>query len=91
VIGVNQMTKVRIVFFASLKESLGQEDAFIELSQPTSIEEIKQILNGLLPNPDPLFADGIQASIDYEFARDSSKVDPETVKEIAFFPPVTGG
>ncbi|MFT2112307.1 MoaD/ThiS family protein [Marinomonas sp. 2405UD68-3] len=85
------MSQVKIVFFASLKESLGQSEAFIDLQGPTSIEEIKQKLNAILDKPDPLFEEGIQCSIDYEFARDSSKVDPNTVKEIAFFPPVTGG
>ncbi|WP_191603373.1 MoaD/ThiS family protein [Marinomonas algicola] len=85
------MSQVKVVFFASLKESLGVSDAVIDLQGPTSIEEIKQKLNASLENPDPLFEEGIQCSIDYEFARDSSKVDPETVREIAFFPPVTGG
>ncbi|MCZ2720380.1 MoaD/ThiS family protein [Marinomonas sp. 15G1-11] len=85
------MSQVKVVFFASLKESLGVSEAFIELDGLTSIEEIKQKLNASLVNPDPLFEEGIQCSIDYVFARDSSKVDPDTVKEIAFFPPVTGG
>jgi sulfur-carrier protein len=83
--------KIKVIFFASLREALGQAEAYVELEHPVSIEEIKQKLSRQLPHPDPLFADGIQASIDYEFARDSSKVDPETVKEVAFFPPVTGG
>ena len=85
------MTKVKIVFFASLKEALGQDEVFLELAEPTSIEGIKQLLSHVLDNPDPLFADGIQASIDYEFARASCKVDPQSVREVAFFPPVTGG
>jgi len=85
------MHKLDVVFFASLRESLGKEKVTIELDKETSIEEIKQAVASLLDNPDPLFEEGIQASIDYNFARDSSKVDPESVKEVAFFPPVTGG
>ena len=85
------MHKLDVVFFASLRESLGKEKVTIELDKVTSIEEIKQTVASLLDNPDPLFEEGIQASIDYNFARDSSKVDPESVKEVAFFPPVTGG
>ncbi|KJZ13965.1 MAG: MoaD/ThiS family protein [Marinomonas sp.] len=85
------MHKLDVVFFASLRESLGKEKVTIELDKVTSIEEIKQAVASLLDNPDPLFEEGIQASIDYNFARDSSKVDPESVKEVAFFPPVTGG
>ena len=90
-IGANQMHKLDVVFFASLRESLGKEKVTIELDKVASIEEIKQAVASLLDNPDPLFEEGIQASIDYNFARDSSKVDPESVKEVAFFPPVTGG
>lgn len=90
-IGANQMPKLDVVFFASLRESLGKDKVSIELDKVTSIEEIKQAVASLLDNPDPLFEEGIQASIDYNFARDSSKVDPENVKEVAFFPPVTGG
>jgi molybdopterin synthase sulfur carrier subunit len=90
-IGAKQMHKLDVVFFASLRESLGKEKVTIELDKVTSIEEIKQAVASLLDNPDPLFEEGIQASIDYNFARDSSKVDPESVKEVAFFPPVTGG
>ncbi|WP_438464963.1 MoaD/ThiS family protein [Marinomonas sp. PE14-40] len=85
------MHKLDVVFFASLRESLGKDKVSIELDKVTSIEEIKQAVACLLDNPDPLFEEGIQASIDYNFARDSSKVDPENVKEVAFFPPVTGG
>ena len=85
------MHKLDVGFFASLRESLGKEKVTIELDKVASIEEIKQAVASLLDNPDPLFEEGIQASIDYNFARDSSKVDPESVKEVAFFPPVTGG
>ncbi len=90
-IGVKQMHKLDVVFFASLRESIGTDKVTIELEKETTIEEIKQIVAKLLDNPDPLFHEGIQASIDYNFARHTSKVNPQTVKEVAFFPPVTGG
>lgn len=85
------MPNIEVVFFASLRESLGTDKVTIELEAETSIEEIKQKVASLLDNPDPLFDEGIQASIDFNFARPASKVDPLTVKEVAFFPPVTGG
>jgi molybdopterin synthase sulfur carrier subunit len=84
------MTKVRVVFFASLKESIGQSEYFVKLALPLSIGELKQQLSGELDRGQALLVKGIQSSIDFEFARDTDIV-PESVNEVAFFPPVTGG
>ena len=84
------MPKVRVVFFASLKESIGQSEYIADLTLPLSIGELKQQLANELDNGQVLLAKGIQSSIDFEFARDADIV-PESVSEVAFFPPVTGG
>jgi molybdopterin synthase sulfur carrier subunit len=84
------MTKVRVVFFASLKESIGQSEYIAELALPLSIGELKKQLSNELDRGQALLAKGIQSSIDFEFARDTNIV-PESVNEVAFFPPVTGG
>lgn len=84
------MSKVRVVFFASLKERIGQSDCIVELALPLSIGELKQHLANELEQGQALLEKGIQSSIDFEFARDTDLV-PETVNEVAFFPPVTGG
>ncbi|WP_346729491.1 MoaD/ThiS family protein [Marinomonas lutimaris] len=89
-IGVKEMPKVRVVFFASLKESIGQSEYIAELALPLSISELKHQLANELDNGQALLAKGIQSSIDFEFARDLDVV-PNTVNEVAFFPPVTGG
>lgn len=84
------MTKLTVVFFASLKESLtiGQHQVTGEF--PMSVKALKQALAAELDNGAALLATGIQSSIDYEFARDADMI-PVTAKEVAFFPPVTGG
>ncbi|WP_441853356.1 MoaD/ThiS family protein [Marinomonas polaris] len=84
------MLKVRVVFFASLKESIGQSEYIVELSLPMSICELKNQLAKELDKGKELLEKGIQSSIDFEFARDADIV-PESVNEVAFFPPVTGG
>lgn len=84
------MTEITVVFFASLKESLGVGQCQAAGEFPMTIKELKQILAAQLNNGEALQALGIQASIDYEFARDSDVI-PSRVKEVAFFPPVTGG
>lgn len=84
------MAKVKVVFFASLKESIGQSEYIAELVLPLSISELKHQLANELDKGEALLAKGIQSSIDFEFARDTDIV-PESVNEVAFFPPVTGG
>ncbi|EAQ64119.1 molybdenum cofactor biosynthesis protein C [Marinomonas sp. MED121] len=85
------MHELKVVFFASLREAVGIDGLTLTLDKVMTIEEIKQLIGKKISNPDPLFAEGIQASIDFNFARPSSKVDAALVKEVAFFPPVTGG
>ncbi|MBJ7538994.1 MoaD/ThiS family protein [Marinomonas transparens] len=84
------MSKVNVVFFASLKESLGQSAYQAELELPMSIGQLKQHLAECFENGKTLLDSGIQSSIDFEFARDGDMVSA-SVKEVAFFPPVTGG
>lgn len=84
------MLKVKVVFFASLKERIGQSEYLAEIALPLSIGDLKHLLASQLNQGSALLEKGIQSSIDFEFARDTDMV-PETVKEVAFFPPVTGG
>jgi molybdopterin synthase sulfur carrier subunit len=84
------MSKVRVVFFASLKERIGQSEYVVETTLPLSIGDLKRLLASQLSQGSALLEKGIQSSIDFEFARDSDTVT-ESVKEVAFFPPVTGG
>ena len=82
--------KVNIVFFASLKETIGQGNYTIALNLPLSIAQLKQQLASELDKGNALLDQGIQSSVDFEFTRDDDLV-PENVIEVAFFPPVTGG
>lgn len=84
------MNELNVVFFASLKEALGIERYVLEGDLPMTIKELKAQLANLLRNGDALLDKGIQSSIDFEFARDGDIVKQGT-KEVAFFPPVTGG
>ena len=85
------MHKVDVCFFASLREKIGINKITIEFSGIKTINEIKEIIAVQIKERNALFEEGIQTSIDFDFARGNSQVDPAKVKEIAFFPPVTGG
>ncbi|MBD5771935.1 MoaD/ThiS family protein [Marinomonas colpomeniae] len=84
------MLSVNVVFFASLKEIIGQDSCVITLDLPVSIGQLKQKLANELKNGQALLDESIQSSVDFEFTRDADMIS-ESVKEIAFFPPVTGG
>lgn len=88
--GVKTLAKVNIVFFASLKEKIGQSSYLAELDLPITIGQLKQQLSNELDKGDAVLEIGIQSSVDFEFARDEDLI-PVDVKEVAFFPPVTGG
>lgn len=85
------MHKINVCFFASLREKLGVDKIEFELSGSLSILELKEKIAIQMTEGEMLLKPDVQASIDFEFARDNSQLDPEKVQEVAFFPPVTGG
>lgn len=84
------MANVNIVFFASLRETLKTDGLSVELDAPLTVFELKQLLAERLGQP-LLLEDNVKAAIDFDFARDTDVIDVASVKEVAFFPPVTGG
>ncbi|TYL48008.1 MoaD/ThiS family protein [Marinomonas sp. IMCC 4694] len=84
------MFRINVVFFASLKESIGLSEHAIELSAPLTIGALKQRLAKELQHGQALLGSGVQSSIDFEFSRDKDTI-LHTAREVAFFPPVTGG
>lgn len=84
------MANLKVVFFASLRETLGVAETEYSLSNSLTVAELKAKLAEQLAQGDALLQAGLQASIDFEFARDQDLV-PMGATEVAFFPPVTGG
>lgn len=84
------MTSINVVFFASLRETLKSDGLSVELDQPITVFELKQKLAQQLNQP-VLLDETVKTAIDYDFARDTDVIDIESVREVAFFPPVTGG
>lgn len=84
------MANIKIVFFASLREAMKCDEFELLLETPLTILQIKQRLAEEL-GQSILLEEKVKAAIDFDFARDDDLVDPAKVRELAFFPPVTGG
>ncbi|BFM48107.1 molybdopterin synthase sulfur carrier subunit [Marinomonas sp. THO17] len=84
------MTTINVVFFAALREQMGISNYSFDLIEEMTIGELKHTLASQLEQGRLLLAEGIQSSIDFEFSRDIDRVTHDS-KEVAFFPPVTGG
>jgi len=83
---------MRFIYFASVREAIGHDDEIIEL--PDDILTIKDCLEWLGDRGEKYTA-AIADKEKLRFALDQEMAGPETAigkaKELAIFPPVTGG
>lgn len=81
---------VRVLFFAKIKESLGVNFIDLELTTPTSIEDIRNSLFSEFNLHKDLFtAESSLVAVNQEIITENIKINKND--EVAFFPPVTGG
>ena len=82
--------KVKVLYFASLREQLGTQGEDLELS-PTTVAGLREMLMARGGTWRQALAPGraLRAAVNQEMARPETPVGPGD--EIAFFPPVTGG
>jgi len=79
---------VKVLFFASLRETVGMNELVMEIPDHTSVSELKIMIAKKLPGlQDSLHT--VLVSINRDFAFDSEPV-PDNA-EVALFPPVSGG
>ena len=85
---MNETIQVKVRFFASLRQAVGQ--AAIERRMPfgTTVDELRQVLTVEYPQL-PAAAGAIYAAINRAYAGDSTVL--RDGDEVAFFPPVSGG
>jgi molybdopterin converting factor subunit 1 len=82
------MNKVKVLFFATLRDKAGLRAVELELPPGMTIEQLKTMLVEKFPNLNGLM-DHCLASINHEYHFDESEIPADA--EIAFFPPVSGG
>lgn len=78
------MKTVKVLYFASLRESLGKAEDCFQLDSTESASSIWQSLN-----PEHELPEACLIAINQEYGSVNS--DVKAGDELAFFPPVTGG
>ena len=82
------MSKIRLLFFATLKERAGQAQAELDLPDGATVGDLKSLISERFPAVQPLLGHALIAvNQNYAFEED---ILPETA-EVAIFPPVSGG
>lgn len=82
------LLKIKIIFFAKLKEIIGKTEIEVELASGANVVDLKKKLLEMFPGLQD-FSDIMLVSINQNFAFDYDVI-PEGA-EIALFPPVSGG
>lgn len=75
---------IKVLFFASLRERIGQGQRLLETDTPLTLQEVWQRSSGETHLPDNVLMSVNQTYVDAHHV-----VQPGD--EVAFFPPVTGG
>jgi len=81
---------IKILFFAQLREALGQQQIDFVCNEKISLADLRiKIVNQYPQWEKELTKKNLLMAINKEFAQLESAVNPGD--EVAFFPPVTGG
>ena len=82
------MHKIKILFFATLRDYVGSKSIELEIPQGTTVNGLIDILVGTYPRLEKV-KESMMAAINREYTG-GDQIVPEG-SEIAFFPPVSGG
>ncbi len=82
------MNKIKVLFFATLRDRAGTKSVDLEIPADTTVQALKDLVVEAYPGLKQIM-DSVVISINREFAFDESVV-PENA-EVAMFPPVSGG
>ena len=76
--------KVKVKYFASLKDRLGRSEELMDLQHGMTVAELWQSISG-----DEALPETVLTAINMEYVKADTQLNADD--EIAFFPPVTGG
>lgn len=75
---------IQVLFFASLREQVGQSQAQLDLDTPTDLNTVWQTAT-----QSPVWPEHTLIAINQQYVNADTQV--QAGDEVAFFPPVTGG
>ena len=86
-----RLVKVSVLFFASLKEDIGQSELMLEVTETAGRDELATALAEALGGEQvaPLFAENVAIAINQNIAKGDFEL--HAGDEVAFLPPITGG
>ena len=82
--------KMRIRYFAWIKDITNKDDDIIDINHPKTIQELRKYLENLYPELKKHFLQNVlRFAVNQEYVSENLKLKP--IDEIAIFPPVSGG
>ena len=82
--------KMRIRYFAWIKDITNKDEDIIDINHPKTIEELKSYLENIYPELKKHFLqDVLRFAVNQEYVSENLNLKP--IDEIAIFPPVSGG
>jgi molybdopterin synthase catalytic subunit len=82
------MIEITVLFFATLKDLVGQKQTIIQLPAGSTIIDLKALLSNQFPSLSPALPSAL-VSMNREYSLDTDIIVDRS--EIALFPPVSGG
>jgi molybdopterin converting factor subunit 1 len=82
------MNKVKLLFFATLRDRAGAKSMDLEIPDDMTVEGLKNFVSAHYPNLSESMK-SVLITINREYAFDEAVIPPGV--EIAMFPPVSGG
>jgi molybdopterin synthase catalytic subunit len=82
------MNQITLLFFATLRELVGEKETSIEIPEGTNVKELKTLIGETFPSLEPSLGTTL-LSVNKEYGFDEDVI-PEGA-EVALFPPVSGG
>jgi len=82
------MNKVKVLFFATIRDRAGMKSIELEIPDTMTVQELKEKISADYPSLKQSM-ESVLISVNKEYAFDEAVLPPNA--EIAMFPPVSGG
>jgi molybdopterin converting factor subunit 1 len=82
------MNRIKVLFFATLRDRAGTKSVEIEISDGSTVRELKENITLQFPSLGPSLKTVI-TSVNHEYASEDAVLPADA--EVGMFPPVSGG